>query len=167
VKWLLYSGHELTVRPNVGFGQGKPLPSFLVDPASSKVEPNWLISMRFTLPEGVTNYTTNLEGYQKYINKPISQPSYNSQTKEYTVSWSFNNNAQGRAFTITVQSMKHGIVYTSETLFQVVQPAWQSIAWAAAAGGVIIFVLVFVLVIVIKTKRVKPTATEAVFNHLG
>jgi len=167
IKWLLYSGHEITVRPNVGFGTGKPLPSFSVDPSTPKVEPNWLITLTFTLPEGQTNFTCNLEGYQKYLNSPLPKPEYNTVKREYTWFFSFNTNAIGKAFTISVQTIKNGIIYTGETRIQVMQPAWQSLSWAIAAGAIILIVFGAIIWGILKTKRTKPTATEAVLTHLG
>jgi len=162
IKWLLYSGHEIIVRPNVGFGVGKPLPSFSVEPPAAKIEPNWLITLTFTLPEGQTNYTSNLEGYRKYLNSPLPKPEYNSARREYTLSFSFNNNAIGKAFTITVQTIKNGILYTGEVRIQIVQPVWQNISWSILVGTIILVAVGITVWIILKTKRTKPTATEAV-----
>lgn len=164
VKWLLYSGHQITVRPNSGFGYGKPLPYFSVEPHTTKIEPNQDITIRFTLPLGATNFTSNLESYLKYLNQPLPQPEYDRQTQEYTLSFSFNNNAIGKVFTIGIQTVKHGVTYLSETRLQIIQPVWQNLIWSIAAGIAAITIFSIFLLVIVKTKRVKPTPSEAIFR---
>lgn len=161
IKWILYSGHEILVRPNTGFSAGKPLPFFAIDPAVPKVEPNQLVTIRFSLPQGVTNYTTNLEGYQKYLNKPGLKVEFDQQTQQYIMSFSFNNDGVGKYFTVSIQSMKHGIAYLNEIRLQVIAPAWQGLMWSIGMAAILLLVMCVAIVYMIKHRKPKLTSHEA------
>jgi hypothetical protein len=159
VKWILYSGRQINVRPNTGFGV-RSLPYFTANPDKYYVNPNSPLTINFILPEGVTEYTSSLNGYLEYLaDDPVHV--YNPNTKEHTLTFSFNPTAKTYKFTISVRCEKAGIIYESSHSYTVV-PMWQETTVPPAiVGSVSLFVIVLLVRWLWKSRREKPTSSEA------
>lgn len=142
VKWILYSGYELEVRIGQGFGS-KPLPFFKVIPADLDVYPGELVTVEFTLPEGVTEYEASWE--DKEISEHIKLDKVTPYQDQHEVTFRFLDSAKGQKFTLKVSCDNYGTLYQGKAKIEVLVPLLEKIFWGVVGLGVFIVAVIIFL----------------------
>jgi len=162
IKWLLYSGYPINVRLSSGFGASLVLPYFSVTPYTGTVQPNELVTIAFKLPEGAKNYTANWNTTYLKTYLTVQSEIFNPNTKEYTVTLSFHDNAEGNRFTLEVQADKYGAIYRSSTSITVVAPIWKTLILPIGSVAFIGFLFFLIIWRGREARRVPPDDTVAI-----
>jgi len=141
VKWIVYSGDTFQIRLNQGF-EPKPLPFFIVYPESLTVHPGDTVTVQFSLPSGITNYTAswNDPSFNEYI-KMNGEPTFNAQTAQYNVTFKFLESAENHRFTIEVTAQKQGTTYRGSASITVEPQAWKNMVVPIVAFVIVIIVI--------------------------
>ena len=158
VRWMLYSGYDFKVRDNQGFGTN-PLPFFKVSPADLDVYPGEIVTVEWTLPEGVTEYEASWEDKQisEYI-RLVDEDVYNDQ---YETTFEFLDSAKNQKFTIKVSCNKYGTIYQGKAKITVLVPLIESILWVFIAIPLIVIVVYLIAREGSHRTRSKVTAPQA------
>ena len=162
VKWNLYSNYDLEVRSSSGSGS-KPLPFFRVSPADLEVYPGGIVTVEWTLPEGVTEYEVSWKDKQiiDYIHLIDERGPYQGQ---YETTFEFLDKAKDQKFTLKVSCEKYGTTYQVKKKIQVLTPIIDSLFWVII--GIVILIMVVLLFRHKIMERVhEPTSANKALNR--
>jgi len=157
VKTTLYAGLEITVKPVSGWGTTyKPFPNAAVTP--NKVQPDQQVQVVFTIPEGASGYSSNLASF------PTTEPvtTYDPATNQYTVTFSFLSQAQGKLYTIVLGSTVGEIEYQSSLPVEVLNYAYMQ--YLVPTLAITVSLCFAVLIIFLWRRRSEPLHPEMAYK---
>ena len=161
VKWMLYSDYELQVRIGQGFGT-KPLPFFKVSPADLDVYPGDIVTVEWTLPEGVTEYEASWE--DKQISEYVRLVDENVFSDQYETTFEFLDSAKNQKFTIKVSCNKYGTIYQGKAKITVLLPLIESLLGLFVAIPILI-ILAYLFTRHLMHRTREPTTVDTAIKE--